>query len=241
MKSLLIDVGNTSCKYAVSRDGHLLSCRRNTGEDIAQSVAALLNGDRPDIIAISSVRGGEALYREALSSLCGRLIILNSETPLPIKLDYGTPQTLGADRIAAAVAANAIFRNEDVLIFDFGTAITVDRLTADGVFAGGNISIGLKSRLQALHQLTARLPEVEPSECPPARLGKSTGEALVCGAVSGIIFEVSGYIESYPEHKIVFSGGDSIFFAKRMKNPIFADYNLVLKGLALIAEYNAQI
>ncbi len=241
MKSLSVDLGNSSCKYAVSCDGALCSFIRDGGENMAVTAKTLLNGEKPDMVVLSSVRSDNDSCLEALSSLGGRLIVLSSETPLPIRLDYGTPQTLGADRIAAAVAAHAIFEKENVLIFDFGTAMTVDRVTKEGVFAGGNISIGLRSRLQALHSLTARLPEVEVSECPAVNLGKSTAEALVCGAVSGIVFEVCGYINSYPGHKIVFSGGDSIFLAKQMKNPIFADYNLVLKGLALIAEYNAQM
>jgi len=241
MKSLLIDTGNTSCKYAISGDGVLGSFMRDDGADIVGTSEALLCGQKPDYVVFSSVRGRNMECMDALSRLGGRLIVLDSRTPLPIAIDYETPGTLGADRIAAAVGAHRLFPGEDVLVFDFGTAITIDRITAEGVFAGGNISIGLRSRLKALNMLTVCLPEVSVEGGGRQALGRSTTEALWSGAVSGTVFEVEGYINSYPGHRIVFSGGDSIFLAKRMKNPIFADYNLVLKGLAYIAEHNAQM
>lgn len=234
-------MGNTSCKYSLCIDGHLGPIVRDDGSDVAGTARAVSDGVAPDIVVLSSVRERNLLCEEELSSIGRRFLSISSNTSLPISLGYDTPETLGPDRIAAAAGVFSMFRGEDILLFDFGTAITIDRVTAEGIFAGGNISIGLKSRLKALNLLTARLPEV-PLECGgKVGFGKSTAEALVSGAVSGTMFEVEGYINSCPGHKIVFSGGDSIFLAKRMKCPIFADYNLVLKGLAYIAEYNAQM
>jgi len=241
MKSLLIDLGNTSCKYALCVDGHLGPVICDGGYDVPGTARTVTGGTVPDLVVLCSVREKDVRCEEKLSQLGGRLVVVDSRTPVPIAVGYDTPSTLGPDRIAAAVGAHSLFPGEDILIFDFGTAITIDRITDEGVFAGGNISIGLRSRLKALHSLTARLPEVPLEGVCRHGLGSSTAEALLLGAISGTVFEVQGYIESYPGHKIVFTGGDSIFLAKRMKYPIFANCNLVLKGLAYIAEYNARM
>ena len=60
--------------------------------------------------------------------------------------------------------------------------------------------------------------------------------SMVSGVLSGILFEIEGYLREYPENRVVFTGGDANFFAKRMKNSIFVICNLVLMGLALIAD-----
>ncbi len=243
MNGLLIDLGNTSCKYAVTRDAAIVSLTRDDGADVSRTAASMLGGREVDILVLSSVRGADERLRRGLARLCRKFIDLDYTAPMPLAIRYDTPGTLGADRIASAVGARGLFPGRDLLIFDFGTALTVDRVTAEGVFAGGNISIGLRSRLKALNMLTGRLPltEPEPFSAEPGEAGRSTVEALRSGAVSGMVFEVEGYINRYPGHKLIFTGGDALFFVKRMKNPIFADCNLVLKGLAYIAEYNAQM
>ncbi len=73
---------------------------------------------------------------------------IDNTTPVPIKNLYGTPETLGMDRLAAAVGASVMFPSQAVLIVDFGTAITFDIVTAEGEYLGGNISPGAKSRLR---------------------------------------------------------------------------------------------
>jgi type III pantothenate kinase len=60
--------------------------------------------------------------------------------------------------------------------------------------------------------------------------------SIQSGVLSGIIFEIEGYLDLYPGNIAVFTGGDANFFAKRMKSSIFVICNLVLIGLALIAD-----
>jgi len=241
MNGLLIDLGNTSCKYAITQGTSIISVFRDDGADVPRTAASILEGRCADIIVLSSVRGEDKGLCRALSRSGRKIINLNHTTPMPLSIRYQTPETLGADRIASAVGARGLFPGSDILIFDFGTAMTVDRVTAQGDFAGGNISIGFHSRLKALNLLTGRLPLVEPESflMETGATGCSTAGALSSGAVSGMVFEVEGYINRYPDHKLIFTGGDALFFAKRMKNPIFADCYLVLKGLAFIAEHNA--
>ncbi|MCD8073209.1 MAG: type III pantothenate kinase, partial [Alistipes sp.] len=154
-----------------------------------------------------------------------------------------TPQTLGCDRLAGAVGAAAIYPGQNILIADLGTAITFDVVTAAGEFLGGNISPGAAMRLRALHEYTGRLPLVG-QEGPTEEIATSSQSAVRSGVVGGIVYEIEGYIarlgERYDPLKIIFTGGDSDFFAKRVKNAIFATYDLVVYGLNRILEYNAD-
>lgn len=202
--------------------------------------------------------------REAIHELSqGREQYLDEHVPIPIRNLYATPHTLGADRLAAAVAGwyeGGCCR--PVLIIDAGTAITYDFVTAQGDYVGGNISAGLRLRLQALHEHTAHLPLVEIEEdlgaslsstetCPAhssadgsenaTKIGTNTQEALRQGALLGMRYEVEGYVREYllkyPNILIIRAGGTSIAFEKTLKSRTFAHPNLVLEGLYLIQRY----
>lgn len=145
----------------------------------------------------------------------------------------GVYPTLGADRIAAAVSVSARYPGQELLIVDFGTAITYDRVSADREFLGGAISPGMTMRFEALASVSA-LPLIEPVTGP--LWARSTPESLSAGVVEGICFEVRGFMEAAgSEVKIIFTGGDAEFFAKRIKNAIFVPCQWVLEGLNLIA------
>jgi type III pantothenate kinase len=165
---------------------------------------------------------------------------LDSETELPVDLQYQFPaKGLGADRIAGALAVAMLFPGKNCIKFDFGTALTVDFVSDTGIFFGGNISLGLTSRFRALNQFTKRLPFIKPVENIPD-YGVDTHGAMSAGVVFGLKFEVEGYINQYPDHTIVFTGGDAFYFAEKMKSAIFVTPNLVLMGLAQIADYYAK-
>ena len=201
MKNLLIDIGNSSfCKLAVSDGSSILSVCRLEKAELVSAVEKERACGEIDIVCVSSVAHDNPVLEDRLRAVCGKVVVVDAFTPMPLKVDYDTPGTLGADRIAAALGAAELFPGEDCLIFDFGTAITVDLVTSDGIFIGGNISPGLSLRLSALHEHTGRLPLVS------------------C--------------------RIIFTGGDSLFFAKKLKSPIFVTFNLVLKGLLKIAQLN---
>lgn len=174
------------------------------------------------------------------NELPGRILAFGPETPIPLKNLYRTPETLGADRLAAAVEAHARYPEDDILIADFGTALTIDLVTRAGEFAGGNISPGLRMRLKALHEFTASLPLVEPPAGDIQQIGTTTKEAIAAGAVNGILHEVEGYARLYPQAKIIFTGGDAKYFAKRTKSTTFVHDELVLCGLNRILEYNEK-
>ncbi len=239
MNKLLVDIGNSeNCKVAFAVDSDLKEVRRIARAELL-AVTDEMSGlyGVPDVVCLTSVREDDAVMEEELRRRADRFIKVSSFIPLPITVEYDTPHTLGADRIAAAAGARSLFPGEDCIIFDFGTAITVDFLSRDGVFQGGNISLGMNMRFSAMNHFTRKLPLVEGRE--PQRVeGKNTQEAINNGVILGIIFEVQKYIENYPSHKIIFTGGDAVFFAKMLKSPIFVVCNLVMVGLSKIAQLN---
>ncbi|MDA9313033.1 type III pantothenate kinase, partial [Vicingaceae bacterium] len=156
-----------------------------------------------------------------------------------------SPDTLGKDRIAAVAGAQGQFPNQNTLVIDAGTCVTYDFLTAEGDYLGGAISPGVQLRLQAMNDYTSKLPLLKWEGADnPQSIGDTTITSMLSGAVNGLISEMRGFIESYEKQykslKIVITGGDSNFFVKELKNGIFADPNLVLKGLNDILIYNGE-
>ncbi|MCC8035757.1 MAG: type III pantothenate kinase, partial [Rikenellaceae bacterium] len=215
--------------------GECTGARR--GGDILESYPEVSSA-----ILVSS-RGDVPEIEEFIKNRVDRYIRFGPEVPVPLKNLYRTPLTLGCDRMAAAVGASAVYPASNILIADLGTAITFDVVTAAGEFLGGNISPGAAMRLRALHRYTGRLPLVGQAGATE-EIASSTDTALRSGVVNGIVYEIEGYISRlagrYDPLKIIFTGGDSDFFAKRVKNAIFATYDLVVYGLNRILEYNAD-
>lgn len=236
MVNLLIDAGNTSIKTAISQGGSIMEERRcDRGEMEGVVEGYLQKFSQIDVIAVSDVRGLDQGLYDYLEGRCRKLVKVKGDMELPIKNRYGTPGTLGADRICAAVGAHTLFPEKNCVIVDFGTAITFDFLTKEGEFLGGNISLGLNTRFKALNHFTGKLPLLgKVDDVSP--VGSSTTGAIESGVILGTIFEIQGYIDAYPGYNFIFTGGDAIFFAEKLKSPIFVACNLVLMGLSQIAD-----
>lgn len=239
MTNLIIDIGNTALKAAFAEGVELGQTHRYQGEKILEFIKELTLIKRPYVMIVSNVRVFEDEFYKNLEKECEKLVVLNEKTKLQIENRYLTPSTLGPDRLAAAVAAAELFPGKNSIIFDFGTALTIDFVSENREFLGGNISLGLRTRFKALNRYTQQLPLLEnPDEISP--VGRDTNEAIESGVVLGLIFEVEGYISRFPEHTFIFTGGDAIYFAEKLKSSIFVVYNLVLMGLARIADYHAR-
>ena len=241
--NLVIDIGNSASKLAVFKDNKLLESllADQIGKRELDSMITRYPGIEKGIL--SSVRKNESGLMAFLKEQAGFFLYLDHRTPLPIKNLYGSKTTLGYDRIAAAVGANFLFRDKDLLIIDMGTAITIDIVSADNAFRGGNISPGSAMRFRALHEFTDNLPLVK-DKPRTAYPGVDTEGAIASGVQDGIVFELDGYINTlkirYPELKVVMTGGDANVFAGKLKNSIFVDSNLNLLGLHRILEFNAE-
>jgi len=237
--NLIIDIGNTALKAAFAEGVELGQTHRYQGERILEFIKELTLIKRPYVMIVSNVRVFEDEFYKNLEKECEKLVVLNEKTKLQIENRYLTPSSLGPDRLAAAVAAAELFPGKNSIIFDFGTALTIDFVSENREFLGGNISLGLRTRFKALNRYTQQLPLLEnPDEISP--VGRDTNEAIESGVVLGLIFEVEGYISRFPEHTFIFTGGDAIYFAEKLKSSIFVVYNLVLMGLARIADYHAR-
>lgn len=167
---------------------------------------------------------------------------LTHETPLPFVNAYQTPHTLGKDRLAAVAGAQALWPGEHCLVVDCGTCIKYELLTADGTYHGGNIAPGLKMRIRAMHEFTARLPEV-PTMMPADFVGHSTETALQNGALRGAALEMEGFAQLFSRRtgslRTVLTGGDADFLTPYLDIPnLIAQPDLTLFGLNHIL--NAQ-
>lgn len=167
--------------------------------------------------------------------------IMDGHTPLPIENLYSTPETLGTDRISSVIGAYyETGCKSAVLCIDSGTALTYDIVNEKGQYLGGNISPGLDMRFRSLHEFTSRLPIVS-ADGEKGEIGNSTETAIRNGVINGIKYEIKGYIshfrKKYPELTVFFTGGNAENFADKTKNYIFADKNLVLKGLNIILNH----
>ena len=164
-------------------------------------------------------------------------IVLDYKTPLPIQLDYDTPETLGPDRIALAVGANTLFPKQNNLIIDVGTCVTLDVVDEERVFRGGIIAPGLTTRMKAMSYYTSSLPDISNdwASIPAKVLGKSTKESLLAGSLNGLTHELKATIETIKEDfasiNIILTGGDAKYFESRIKAHIFAGSKIVEIGL----------
>lgn len=233
---LVLDIGNSSVKAAIMQDGQVVSIARDADAPLITGMAKTV-----DSCVYCSVRQESDPIHALLNSLSVPVLRLTHNTPLPIKIGYRTPQTLGMDRLAAAVGAWALEPGKDLLVIDAGTAMTVDFVSSDGVYVGGNISAGASLRIRALNEHTGRLPIVPLSGDVPL-FGYDTETAIRSGVIEGMVNEIDGYIgrlsERYPSLLVFLTGGDSQLFEKRIKIRNFAEPNLVLIGLDRLFEYD---
>ena len=240
--NLVVDIGNTLLKLAVF-DGGRLVAQQCVGELREETFAGLLGGARAARAVVASTRGEAPAIVEAVRRHTDYLLEFTPATPVPIGNAYLTPATLGRDRLAAAVGAATLYPRRNALIVDFGTAVTLDFVSADGVFRGGCISPGMAMRFRALHEYTAALPLCDATDSAEL-LGRTTDEAVRLGVMNSLAFEIEGYIArmqgEIEDLCVIFTGGDTNFFVKRIKNTIFANCNLVFWGLNRILEYNAS-
>jgi len=237
--NLVVDIGNTLLKLAVF-DGGRLVAQQCVGELREETFAGLLGGARAARAVVASTRGEAPAIVEAVRRHTDYLLEFTPATPVPIGNAYLTPATLGRDRLAGAAT---LYPGRNALIVDFGTAVTLDFVSADGVFLGGCISPGMAMRFRALHEYTAALPLCDATDSAEL-LGRTTDEAVRLGVMNSLAFEIEGYIArmqgEIEDLCVIFTGGDTNFFAKRIKNTIFANCNLVFWGLNRILEYNAS-
>lgn len=229
---LIVDIGNSRVKVAVFRGDRLLRVTALASGDRA-GIQSIAESHRFDAIAIGSVGSPDPQLIAGLSALAPVLEIAG-DTPSPIRNAYGTQLTLGADRLANAVAAESLFAGRAVMAIDAGTCITYDVVDPTGTYIGGAISPGMAMRAQSMHDFSARLPLVEPDGPVPDPFGRTTADSLRSGVLCGVAGEIASYLQAflgrYHDGAVVFTGGDGLRLARAMKSGIFAHPFLTLEG-----------
>ena len=238
MSNLLVEIGNTALKAAWSDRMTLGKTFRYQGEKYLEFILSLTRKEKPAVMVVSSVYPVSEQDVATLRESCGNLLILDSNNREWL-IGKGLPPYISYDRAAAILACRYLFKGRGCTIVDFGTILSIDFIGPEGQYQGGNVSLGCRTRFKAINRYSRSLPLVNTPENIPVT-GLSETDSIAAGVVSGIIFEMEGYLALHPENIAVFTGGDANYFAKRMKSSIFAICNLVLMGLALIADEYVQ-
>jgi type III pantothenate kinase len=230
--NIVIDQGNSANKIALFEDDALVKSFQSSvlTQDI---LSAVVDEFHPQAGILCSVTKNDSFPKTFLANALPVFYEMNTQLALPLTIDYKTPQTLGMDRIAAAVGALKQKPDTNLFVIDIGTAITLDFVTAERVYKGGNISPGPDLRFKSLHQFTNKLPLINEKGDIPV-LGYDTETAIRSGVMEGIARELDSYLTEYKKNHDVFTfltGGYVFYFESKLKNAIFADGNLVLKGL----------
>ncbi len=233
---LALDAGNSSIKFGLFKDSDLIEFGRiEYGSDIRRFLNQNYLNQIEKIVFSSVV---DDLNVTNLPKVA--IIHITAESSFPFKNNYETPATLGIDRLVACVGAHKT--GEDTLVIDAGSCLTFDFVSKDKGYMGGAISPGIAMRFQAMNNFTDQLPLISEFENQPNMLGTSTTDCLKSGVINGIKGEIESFITHFKSKsenlKVFLTGGDASFLGTELKSGIFADQNLVLKGLNNLIDLN---
>ncbi|MBD3286213.1 type III pantothenate kinase [candidate division WOR-3 bacterium] len=248
---ILVDVGNSVVKIASVQDKVIaplarISSRHLRTEDDIWIAFKSLGIQKPTDTVICSVipdlTGKFAgMFRNRYN--IGRPLVVSSYINTGVELEYKKLSELGADRIANVVGAHFEY-GKDIAVVDFGTATTVDFVTADARYLGGVIAPGIVASHRHLVASTSRLTEVELKK-PDTFIGQTTEECLVSGfylMTVGIIEAARAAVRN--EQKLDFTfiatGGFAERFARFSTNIGIVDRDLTLKGLYHLYRLNKE-
>jgi type III pantothenate kinase len=251
---LAIDVGNTNIVVGVF-DGEQLTADfrihtddRFTGDELGLVLIDLLGrqdlaADQVTAVVVSSVVPTLARSIDELSHTYFHRppMVVGPGTRTGIRIQYDDPRMVGADRIANAIAAHALYQGPAVLV-DFGTATTFDAIDARGDYLGGAIAPGIQLSHDALVSHAAMLIRVELT-APAEAIGHTTTASMQSGIVFGYVGLVEGLVARFRSEmaghaKVIATGGPARSLSSLMPSIDIVDERLTLHGLRLIHEQN---
>ncbi|MGI5310795.1 type III pantothenate kinase [Rheinheimera sp. WS51] len=228
---LLIDIGNTRTKAALYKNGALSLI---TDIDKLEIDKTVLKG-----VIIASVGAEDQIDSLKLQLNLPHVewIRVKSQAQLfGVTNSYAIPEKLGVDRWLGLIAAKNRFANENLLIIDAGTAVTIDWLTAEGCHKGGWILPGLQLQQKAVLTNTAR---VKPDNEYSANLqpGINTAEGLQSGCLAAVVGAIQLAWQTHPGQKIILTGGDSVILSQFLQLlPVVIEPLLIFHGLSYFCE-----
>ncbi len=246
---IAVNVGNSRTHVGQFAEGQLQQSTRFGNRKPAAAVQRVLNWWEPisgmpqAAILVASVNDKVADRVRAMISdqLSVEVYSVGNDVPVPItsRLD---PETItGVDRLLNAAAAYDRTR-EACVVIDAGTALTIDFVDNEGVFHGGAIVAGATIQLQALHEYTSLLPELDLAKPDEDAFGRSTSQAMLKGVYHGIRGTVQRFVELYAAAsgafpRVIATGGDAplLFEGEELIDTIVPD--LTLLGIAAAARH----
>ncbi len=245
MIRLVTNIGNTTIRMAVFDEDQVLA-RRHLDRDaddahVAREMSALGQYKPVEGLLVSVVPHRSDSVEHLMQATLGLQVVRVSAAEVRgMEVRYTPRETLGADRLCAALAARAS-KGAPVMAVDCGTATTINVVDPAGVFVGGMIAPGLETSLRALHQRTAQLPRLGAhrgeGEEPLDVFGSTTEACIWSGVVHGTRYMVLG-ARSEAEARfgcpvpLIITGGGAAFLPLAEEN-IFRDPDLVLRGAIL--------
>lgn len=206
-----VDIGNTSVKITLFERERPVS--RFTCSDVAEAMEYCLSHNAYEVAFSTTRRLDEEEKERVLRE--GWWELKAHASGLPVTIDYKNDQTLGSDRLAAAIGAAFLYPHRSLLIADAGTALTLDIISSEGIYKGGNISPGLRIRLKSLHEFTGSLPLVGERDVREQPFGDDTISAIACGVEWGMAYEIAFSMKRAREvfqcDSLLLAGGDAEF------------------------------
>ncbi len=252
---LAIDIGNTQTVIGVFEGGdlrhmwRLATNKHDTSDELRLKVQPLLASEAIDPAAIqgsivaSVVPVLTQAWKRALAYMLEAEPLVCSAAVAAglFETSYDNPSEIGADRVADAVAARALY-GSPVIVVDFGTATNLEVVDGQGRFVGGIIAPGLETSAAALFSHATKLPTIDLVD-PGSAIGKNTVHAMQSGIVYGEADRVDGFVrrvfaELGYEAPVVATGGLATTMAPLCETVTHVNPELTLEGLRLI--YDAQ-
>lgn len=241
--NLCIDWGNTNVKAGIFDNNRLQKQFVFGADNALQEVAHIMETYKPTKAVLCAVVSHTEELVKLIKPKIPNLLVVTGSTRVPINNAYLSQETLGPDRLVMVNAAHTENPDKTSLIISLGTCITYNLVQSNKTFRGGAISPGLQMRAKALHSFTDMLPEVAIDE-DALLLGYDTETCMQSGIVNGMAAEIDGMIAAYSvkytDFNVILTGGDAPLFASKLKSKIFADPDLLMRGLNLILNYNVS-
>jgi type III pantothenate kinase len=242
--TLCFDFGNTRLKCGVFIIDQL-SEELTLENDHNDTIIELLEKYKPESTILSSVIDHNPQIEKLLAQQSS-FVKLDATARLPFTTPVGKPESIGADRLALAASAVHFYNGQNNLVIALGSCITYNFINKYNSFLGGSISPGMEMRFKALTHFTAKLPLIksgpESAGWNFPLIGYDTKTNIQSGVLLGMAAEIDGIINEYKEKfekfNVLLTGGDTVNFVQHLKNKIFADPYLILKGLYAISKYN---
>ena len=242
--NLLIDSGNSFIKWALATDESLVIESRCLSTAVYSLHEIWKNYDVPARVIVSNV-AGEKVAREISKAvnLLWQLdaeFIFSSQSCCGLTNSYHKPEQLGVDRWMAMVAAHQMIDGPAIVV-DCGTAVTIDMVKEDGLFAGGVIMPGLMTAFQSLTLDTDAVEEVSSMDHVVSPVAQSTEDGVAAGILLGlaggiekVVTEQALLVEKTPT--VLLTGGDMEKLVPYLTIPAVLKPDLVLEGLRMFAE-----